>query len=40
MKRLLNIGIMDDDRFDMEDVKHQCENEDMKTIEKNHSKKG
>jgi hypothetical protein len=40
MKRLQNIGIMDDDRFDMEDVKHQHENEDIITIEKNHSRKG
>jgi hypothetical protein len=38
MKRLQNIGIMDDDRCDMEDIKHQ--HEDMITIEKNHNKKG
>jgi uncharacterized protein YfkK (UPF0435 family) len=40
MMRLQNMGIMDDDRFDMEDIKHQREDEDMITIEKNHSKKG
>jgi hypothetical protein len=40
MTRLQNIRMMDDDRFDMEDIKHQHEDEDMITIEKNHSKKG
>jgi hypothetical protein len=44
MKRLQNLGIMDDDRIDMEDIKHQGENEDVTTIEnnptKNNNKKG
>jgi hypothetical protein len=44
MKRLQNIGIMDDGRIDMEDIKHQGENEDVTTIEnnptKNNNKKG
>jgi hypothetical protein len=39
MKRLQNPRIMDDDRIDMEDIKHQGENEDVTTIEKNPNKK-
>jgi hypothetical protein len=39
MKRLQNIGIMDDDRIDMEDIEHQGEDEDVTTIENNPSKK-
>jgi len=35
MKRLQNPGIMDDERIDMEDIKHQGEDEDVITIEKN-----
>jgi hypothetical protein len=30
---------MDDDRFDMEDIKHQGENENMTTIENNSNNK-
>ncbi len=30
---------MDDDKIDMEDIEHQGENEDVKTIENNFSKK-
>jgi hypothetical protein len=39
MKRLQNPRIMDDDRIDMEDIKHQGEDEDGTTIENNPSKK-
>jgi hypothetical protein len=39
MKNLQNQGIMDDDRINMEDIKHQNEDEDVTTIEKNPSKK-
>ncbi len=39
MKRLQNLGIMDDDKIDMEDIEHQGENEDVTTIENNFSKK-
>jgi hypothetical protein len=39
MKRLQNPRIMDDDRIDMEDIKHQGENENVITIENNLSKK-
>jgi hypothetical protein len=39
MKRLQNPGIMDDDRIDMENIEHQGEDEDVTTIENNHSKK-
>jgi hypothetical protein len=39
MKRLQNIGIMDDDRIDMEDIEYQGEDEDVTTIENNPSKK-
>jgi hypothetical protein len=39
MKRLQNIGTMDDDRIDMDDIEHQGEDEDMTNIENNLSKK-
>jgi hypothetical protein len=39
MKRLQNPRIMDDDRIDMEDIKHQGEDENVITIENNLSKK-
>jgi hypothetical protein len=39
MKILQNLGIMDDDRIDMEDIEHQVEDEDVTTIENNPSKK-
>ncbi len=39
MKRLQNPRIMDDDRIDMEDIKHQVEDEDVTTIKYNPSKK-
>jgi hypothetical protein len=39
MKKLQNLGIMDDDGINMEDIKHQSEDEDVTTIEKNPSKK-
>jgi hypothetical protein len=39
MKRLQNPKIMDDDRINMEDIKHQDEDEDARTIENNLSKK-
>ncbi len=39
MKRLQNLGTMDDDRIDMEDIEHQGEDEDMTNIENNPSKK-
>jgi len=39
MKRLQNLGIMDDNRIDMEDIQHQGEDEDATTIENNPSKK-
>jgi hypothetical protein len=35
MKRLQNPGIMNDERIDMEDIKHQGEDEDVITIENN-----
>ncbi len=35
MKRLQNPRIMDDERIDMEDIKHQGEDEDVITIENN-----
>jgi len=38
MKRLQNLGIMDDDRIDMEDIEHQAKDEDVTTIENNPSK--
>jgi hypothetical protein len=39
MKRLQNPRIMDDDRINMEDIKHQDEDEDATTIENNLNKK-
>ncbi len=39
MKRLQNLGTMDDDRIDMEDIEHQGEDENMTNIENNLSKK-
>jgi hypothetical protein len=39
MKRLQNPRIMNDDRIDMEDIKHQGEDEDVTSIENNPSKK-
>ncbi len=39
MKRLQNLGIMDDDKIDMADIKHQSEDEDVITIKNNYSKK-
>jgi len=39
MKRLQNPRIMDDDRIDMKDIKHQHEDEDVITIENNPSNK-
>jgi hypothetical protein len=39
MKKLQNLGIMDDDRINMEDIKHQSEDEYVTTIEKNPIKK-
>jgi hypothetical protein len=40
MKRLQNLGIMDYDRIDMEDIEHQAKDEDVTTIENNLSKGG
>jgi hypothetical protein len=34
MKRLQNLGIVDNDRINMEDTEHQGEDEDVTTIEK------
>jgi hypothetical protein len=39
MKNLQNPRIMDDDKINMEDIKHQNEDEDVTTIENNPSKK-
>jgi hypothetical protein len=39
MKKLQNQGIMDDDGINMEDIKHQSEDENVTTIENNPSKK-
>jgi hypothetical protein len=39
MKRLQNPKIMNDESIDMEDIEHQCEDEDMTTIENNFTKK-
>jgi hypothetical protein len=39
MKKLQNLGIMNDDLFDMEDIKHQGEDENITTIENNPNKK-
>jgi len=34
MKRLQNLGIMNDNMINMEDIKHQGEDENVTTIEK------
>jgi len=39
MKRLQNLGTMDDDGIGIEDIEHQGEDEDMTNIENNPSKK-
>jgi hypothetical protein len=39
MKRLQNLGTMDDDRIGMELIEHRGEDEDMTNIENNPSKK-
>jgi hypothetical protein len=39
MKRLQSRWTMDDERIDMEDIKHQGEDEDVITIENNINKK-
>jgi hypothetical protein len=39
MKRLQNLGIMDDAKIDMEDIEYQDENEHMITIGNNSNKK-
>jgi hypothetical protein len=38
-KRLQNLGIMDADRIDMEDIEHQGEDENVTTIKNNPNKK-
>ncbi len=38
MKRLQNLGTMDDDRIDMEDIEHQGEDEDITNIKNNPNK--
>jgi hypothetical protein len=39
MKRLQNLRIMNDDRINMENIKHQGENENATSIENNPNKK-